>query len=168
LRGIAGMTPARFDLVQSMARLAPLRVGTSCRQRAFRQALGVTGATISRMVKSLIELGMLVQSMCPEDRRQKMVTLTAKGLAWFRKAAAQARGKIEFCTNWGLGEFTNEALGKAREAPGGSPEAGIRRELLIEYLVACRRRLGGCALAIYSFKAMESASLEESALASWH
>jgi DNA-binding MarR family transcriptional regulator len=47
-------------------------------QRDLRRVLGVAGATVSRMLKSLEELG-LVERKPASDRRCRVVTLTSAG-----------------------------------------------------------------------------------------
>src|SRR5258708_38618077 len=50
--------------------------------------LGVTSAPISRMLKSLVELGLVKLSRPPCDTRQREITLTAEGEACMRRAIA--------------------------------------------------------------------------------
>ena len=57
------------------------------RQSALRRMLGVTGSVVSRMLKSLEGLGLVVRRR-PRygDRRQREVSLTERGLACIRNA----------------------------------------------------------------------------------
>ena len=49
-------------------------------QRQLRTILGVSGPTISRMLKSLEKLGFIVRTPHPRHRRRKWVAVTAAGL----------------------------------------------------------------------------------------
>ncbi len=76
-----GLTPARFDLlyiVHERTNHAPTQVEL-CR------ALGVTAATVSKMVKSLERLGIVERFKC-YDKRLKYVALSERGLTLFREA----------------------------------------------------------------------------------
>jgi DNA-binding MarR family transcriptional regulator len=82
LRGL-GLTPARFDM------LTAIGVGSSysCTQRALRAALGVSAPTVSRMLRSLEDLGLVMRRKEDyRDRRQVRVRLTELGLKCMRKA----------------------------------------------------------------------------------
>ncbi len=76
------LTPARFDLMavieQNGMRLA--------RQSDVWRALGVSRTTVSRMVASLEEIGLVACERDCSDRRQRVVRLTAEGL----RAVSQA------------------------------------------------------------------------------
>lgn len=64
------LTPARFDMMHAVRR------GTT--QRDLREALGVSAPTVSRMLRSLEELGFVVRRLA-EDARTRWVELTAAG-----------------------------------------------------------------------------------------
>jgi DNA-binding MarR family transcriptional regulator len=70
-----GLTAARFDLMYA------LKVGPrhGSRQKTLRRALGVCRATISRMLMSLEEIGLVTRKIDVSDRRQKVVALTTLG-----------------------------------------------------------------------------------------
>jgi DNA-binding MarR family transcriptional regulator len=70
------LTAARFDLLYKLER-EPLG---GLLQSQLRRVLGVTGATVSRMLRSLEGLG-LVARWRPTDRRQRWVQLTQAGLS---------------------------------------------------------------------------------------
>ena len=101
LRAIApGMTAARYDMMFVIAH-RPRREEQfwapwpAVRQARVREALGVSAAVVSRMLRSLVELGW-VQSTCPcGDRRQRCLQLTAEGRkqmqAAFRQVASFAK-----------------------------------------------------------------------------
>jgi DNA-binding MarR family transcriptional regulator len=77
-----GLTAARFDLLYAVK---SERRGMI--QSALRKVLGVSRATVSRMLASLEELGFLRRTVTAQDRRQKLVELTTKG--WWRIVRAQ-------------------------------------------------------------------------------
>jgi DNA-binding MarR family transcriptional regulator len=77
-----GLTAARFDMLTAIWR-HPCGVF----QRNLREMLGVTAPTISRMLRSLEELGLLTRERgLGGDKRQLHVTLTPAGLALIRRA----------------------------------------------------------------------------------
>jgi DNA-binding MarR family transcriptional regulator len=82
LRGF-GLTPARFDMLTAIG----VDRWYSRTQSALRVDLGVSAPTVSRMVRSLEELG-LVERRKEQygDRRQLRVRLTELGLRCLRKA----------------------------------------------------------------------------------
>jgi DNA-binding MarR family transcriptional regulator len=70
------LTPARFDLLYAIERI-PARF---ILQSTLRRILGVTAATVSRMVSSLEALGFVTRSRCRVDARQRFVQLTERGV----------------------------------------------------------------------------------------
>jgi len=68
------LTPARFDLLYA---LMQRRDGMF--QTPLRRTLGVSGATVSRMLDALEDLGLVERRKDPIDRRRKLVALTALG-----------------------------------------------------------------------------------------
>ena len=81
----AGLTPARFDLMR-VIKTNPVGVT----QRTIRYLLGVSAATISRMVTSLEALGYVTRSRLVRDRRCVVVTLTEDGDERIQRALACA------------------------------------------------------------------------------
>jgi DNA-binding MarR family transcriptional regulator len=71
-----GLTAARFDLLYL---LAEGRRKSPRRQRALVKNLGVTPPVVSRMLKSLRELGLVNRERDGVDRRGWLVSLTAEG-----------------------------------------------------------------------------------------
>lgn len=69
-----GLTAARFDLLYALKRSSGAVI-----QSALRKVLGVSRATVSRMLASVEELGLVRRTISAEDRRQKLVELTTKG-----------------------------------------------------------------------------------------
>ncbi len=76
-----GLTAARFDLLYAVK-----KVRRGMIQSALRKVLGVSRATVSRMLASLEELGLVRRTPYEGDRRQKFVALTGKG--WWRISRA--------------------------------------------------------------------------------
>jgi DNA-binding MarR family transcriptional regulator len=78
-----GLTAARFDMLTAISRypFGPF-------QRQLREMLGVSAPTISRMLGSLEELGLIQRRRTDADRRRVHVLLTAAGLARLRRATA--------------------------------------------------------------------------------
>ena len=74
-----GLTAARFDM------LTAIRRGFRVCQRDLCDKLGVTAATVSRMLRSLEDLG-LVHREPDYDRRRRCVTLTPMGMTRLRRA----------------------------------------------------------------------------------
>jgi DNA-binding MarR family transcriptional regulator len=70
-----GLTPARFDLMRAI----------ECQRRKWlplsdvRALLGVSGPTVSRMVKALVKRGYLERRRDPEDGRRRQVHITDLG-----------------------------------------------------------------------------------------
>ncbi len=83
-----GLTPARFDLlfIVYVRWTFQKRVYDAPAQTDLCRVLGVTAATVSRMVRSLEELGIVTRFKSPVDRRTKQVSLTKEGLDLFREA----------------------------------------------------------------------------------
>ena len=97
LRAIApGMTAARYDMMYAIA-WAPRR-GEFCesergiRQSDVRRALGVSAPVVSRMVRSLVELGWVKRFPRSHgaDKRQRWLGLTKEGAAQMRAAFRMA------------------------------------------------------------------------------
>lgn len=76
-----GLTSARFDLLYAVKE----RRG-GILQSALRRVLGVSRATVSRMLASLEKLGLVRRTPYEGDRRQKLVALAGKG--WWRISRA--------------------------------------------------------------------------------
>jgi DNA-binding MarR family transcriptional regulator len=70
-----GLTAARFDLLYAIK----ARRKRGIRQSALRRVLGVCRATVSRMLASLEELGLVRRKVDTLDRRQRLVELTTLG-----------------------------------------------------------------------------------------
>jgi DNA-binding MarR family transcriptional regulator len=68
-----GLTAARFDLMYVVHQREDVT------QRELRGKLGVSAATVSRMLKSLEAIGLLQRQRADWDRRQRVVRLTEAG-----------------------------------------------------------------------------------------
>ena len=75
-----GLTAARFDLLYIVQK------GGEITQRELRKALGVSGPTVSRMLGSLEDLGLIEREVSDLDRRERYVILTRVGRRCVRKA----------------------------------------------------------------------------------
>ncbi|HZU83118.1 MAG TPA: MarR family transcriptional regulator [Polyangiaceae bacterium] len=76
-----GLTPARFDMLTVIERFP-----CGAPQSELREDLGVSAATISRMLRSLEELGFVEREREEGDRRRWIVELTEKGRELLRRA----------------------------------------------------------------------------------
>ena len=77
------LTPARYDM---LAALHQYRLVPNVPQSWLKRTLGVSAPTISRMVTSLQERGLVVRTVDPSDRRRRFVLLTAYGKRMLRNA----------------------------------------------------------------------------------
>ena len=77
------ITPARADLFNLFRAARPFS-GPHMRQREIHKRLGVTRATVSRMLIQLEKMQLIERWPRDTDRRQKMVCLTRKGRAHHR------------------------------------------------------------------------------------
>jgi DNA-binding MarR family transcriptional regulator len=82
-----GLTAARFDLLYIV-----LKHGRFMVQRDLRAALGVAAPTVSRMLGSLEELGLLRREPLEEDLRQRSITLTKAGRECIQRAVGHFVG----------------------------------------------------------------------------
>jgi DNA-binding MarR family transcriptional regulator len=83
-----GLTAARFDMLYALPHRLPSgrRSRNGMRQSALRRQLGVSRPTVSRMLRSLEELGLVARERDSHDRRQIFVALTDAGRALIREA----------------------------------------------------------------------------------
>jgi DNA-binding MarR family transcriptional regulator len=80
-----GLTAARFDMLYALPH-AHCRIGSGMLQSELRGQLGVSRPTVSRMLGSLEELGLVLRKPDSKDRRQVFVALTEAGRALIRSA----------------------------------------------------------------------------------
>ncbi len=95
-----GLTPARFDMMFA------LRGRHGAAQRHLQRLLGVTRATVSKMLTSLQKLGFIARTIHPHDRRRKMVKLTGAGRIRFLQAnmALRRSGWAQLAVESALGD----------------------------------------------------------------
>ena len=80
-----GLTAARFDLLYALPH-GFQQYEQGIRQSALRRELGVSRPTVSRMLASLEQLGLVRRRRSLDDRRQSIVALTRRGCTLIRKA----------------------------------------------------------------------------------
>jgi DNA-binding MarR family transcriptional regulator len=79
-----GLTPARYDVLYAIVD-ADTQYGV-CPQRKLWKALGVARSTMSKLLRSLEELGLVRRERWSIDRRQRYVSLTALGRLRLQRA----------------------------------------------------------------------------------
>jgi DNA-binding MarR family transcriptional regulator len=72
------ITPARYDILHVVQ-------SSTVHQAELCRALGLSSATISRALKRLEDLGLVIRTRYHLDRRCKILQLTALGLLEFRR-----------------------------------------------------------------------------------
>ena len=103
---VVGLTPARVDLLAILLHGEYAQVDLATR-------LCVTEAVISRMVRPLVALGLIRRRVPPEDRRLRLVSLTASGRAALQVClddhvtsridstrGAQCLGEAQWLSDW--------------------------------------------------------------------
>jgi DNA-binding MarR family transcriptional regulator len=81
--GTAGVGPAQMDALAVLSDAGPLSI------RDLARCQGVAHGTMSRIVISLSEAGLIETAPSEEDRRSKLVTATAAGRALHQAARAR-------------------------------------------------------------------------------
>lgn len=89
-----GLTPARFNLLYALQR----RPWGGVSQRSLQGILGVTAPTVSRMLASLEELGLVRRELLSGYRRRRNVHLTEEGQRRIRRAIRNFIG-------WGVAQL---------------------------------------------------------------
>jgi DNA-binding MarR family transcriptional regulator len=128
-----GLTPARFDMMFA------LQSDDFIAQRELQRMLGVSKTTVSRMVRSLVELGYVARERDESDRRSYFVWLTELGWDCIHRAgqALVESGAIEATVKWTLAQVRP----RFSVARCGARRASQRTRLPRE--VRRRRRLKG-------------------------
>jgi DNA-binding MarR family transcriptional regulator len=111
-----GLTAARFDMLYAVRERAGLP------QWELRRALGVSGATVSRMVTSLVDLGLLARKRTSEDLRVRLISLTKAG----RKCIGKA---IRRFMTWGAGQLAVDSALCPKRWHDAKRCAGVQRKL---------------------------------------
>jgi DNA-binding MarR family transcriptional regulator len=137
-----GLTAARFDMLYALMSgdgADPIRHGML--QSALRRRLGVSASVVSRMLASLENRGWVTRCRREQcnDRRQRLVTLTAAGLQCIATAFKMLRR-----ASWRL---VHQAIcfGKHREP---SPQL-VHSDQLESYLCAMHAQYGDTATLYY-------------------
>ena len=74
--GLGELTQSQLSGLATVSRCMPVRLG----DLATRE--GVSASTVSRLVDSLVERGMVIRVRDPDDARSSLVSATADGLAF--------------------------------------------------------------------------------------
>jgi DNA-binding MarR family transcriptional regulator len=121
-----GLTAARFDMLYALLHEGP-RIGRGMWQSELRRELGVSRPTVSRMLASLQELGLVLRKPDSKDRRQVFVALTEAGKALIRNAERIfiRSGYIQLAVDTALGA---EAAGAPATSNGWYDEFGCLKE----------------------------------------
>ncbi len=106
------LTPARFDMMRIVLVHAPEGVS----QTRIRALLGVSAATVSRMLLSLEKLGFIARHEWKHDTRRLIVTLTELGKCRVTEAMAAmvASGNAERMAQRGVDFDTKAAVPRLR------------------------------------------------------
>ena len=98
------ITAARYDI------LHVIQEGMASFQSEVCRVLGLSGATISRAVRRLEELGLLCRRVCMSDRRKKRLELTAAGHAEFARIENDtvSPGNLDMAYECALGPPTDD------------------------------------------------------------
>jgi DNA-binding MarR family transcriptional regulator len=88
LSSVPDMTPARFDILFLIHKVRRYErsFGYAADQVALTQRLGLSRATVSKMLKRLEQLGLVTKERCHNDGRRNLVRLTQEGIKRFRMA----------------------------------------------------------------------------------
>ena len=102
-----GLTVARYDML-----FAIKREKGCISQKQLRLILGVTGPTVSKMLDSLEDLGLVRRTVNPVDRRGNDVWLTKEGAARLEATYREIvkPGWVLFALAWVLGTRKNGNL----------------------------------------------------------
>ena len=123
------ITAARFDLMMAVHKREQAKWEMPhVYQSGLWRALGVTPSVVCRMLQGLEELGLIRREVPKEDRRQRVVILTEKGLRCLREA-------YRMTVRWVL-RFVCEVVGFGNHR---DPDALTRLMLLEDKLDSLRR-----------------------------
>ena len=128
---VHGLTPARFDMLYAIGSEETLY------QSGLRRMLGVSGATISRMLKALKQLGLVDTFVDEFDRRCKVLVLTERGQEVLDEA-------IEHVFGGGVGQLAVESVVE-RWWPNTALVVHRAILTLSQRLACIRRHFGDCA-----------------------
>jgi DNA-binding MarR family transcriptional regulator len=110
-----GLTAARFDMLYALPH-GGFRAGKGTLQSLLRRQLGVSRPTVSRMLASLEELGLVTRRPDQLDRRQVFVALTMAGRRLLRRAkrAFIESGYIQLALDTALGAESSRGSSRDR------------------------------------------------------
>ena len=120
------LTPARFDMLRIVLVHAPHGVS----QGRIRELLGVSATTVSRMLASLEELGLIVRHRWEHDARQLIVNLTELG-------KSRVTDAMEALVDHGAAERM------ARRGVDFDAQAAVPRLRVLQRALASMRRIYG-------------------------
>jgi DNA-binding MarR family transcriptional regulator len=149
-----GLTPARFDLM----RIVNMREH-GVLQGTLQWLLGVSAPTISRMVKALVELGMVRRTYYELDTRCRKVHITEKGVEAVAKALAATVGVREderAVARCALGDTTQRKRGSADETERMIARAKTKVRVLANALARMRKALFDVAAAPHPWRATDT------------
>jgi DNA-binding MarR family transcriptional regulator len=129
------LTPSRFEVLLIIEHAGVFQY----RQCDLRRDLGVAASTVSRFLRALESLGLVIRTRSIVDHRQRMVELTAEGRRIVRRAAA-------LLLAWGTMHFLVENMIVVQWTWAGRLEV---MEALDDTLKRMRRWLGDTARLVY-------------------
>jgi DNA-binding MarR family transcriptional regulator len=141
-----GLTSARFDLLFALTDEGQKRAA-AIHQSVLRRALGVTRPTVSRMLHSLEDLGLVRRRRSDLDRRQVEVELTADG--WSRIRVAYGRMTL---SEWAMTAVDAAMRGESAAGPNWDrvpPMLFDEMDALEEVLKSLRAGFGDFATLAY-------------------
>ncbi len=114
-----GLTPARFNMLVAIATGGHRGLA----QHDLLGLLGVTSATISRMLRSLEEIGLIVRKPHPRNPQRRWINVTAGGIYRLRAAIDEVvdSGELAFA----VAEILNPQPGKRATAEAAIKEMNI-------------------------------------------
>ena len=137
-----GLTAARFDMLRGLMTARHLEWRWPWfPQRVVRRRLGVTAPVVTRMLKALEKLGLVVRRRHPRDKRQLEVRLTDEGERCIRAASRVMTRAVD--------RLVHEAIccGKHRNRD----QRWIHMDTLEGYLDNLRRMFGDTATLQYLY-----------------
>jgi len=138
---MAPMTPARFDLLYAILARRPKYGGPlASSQTQLRDDLKLSHPTISKLVKRLVQLGIVRTRRCNSDRRQTIVEITTDGHALLLRA-------IDFIFN------RQPIKSHFTQVVGGNATRAKRKRswrALIDFSEVCRSFAGRFRRALYA------------------
>jgi DNA-binding MarR family transcriptional regulator len=114
-----GLTPARFNMLCAITTSGFRGLA----QHDLLGLLGVTSATISRMLRSLEELGLIVRKPHPRNPQRRWVTITWAGAHRLRAAIDEVVDSGELA--WAVAEILNPHPGRRATAEAAIKEMDI-------------------------------------------